>query len=112
MSLFERIWNWLIQFFNASEQSIVAGFQAGISNVAAQLGPDGWKIVQDAVTAANSVSGSGVDKFAAAYATIEADFKKLGIDLVVNTVKLAIEAAVAEFRAKQAAIPDSPKPTE
>lgn len=110
MNILDSIWNWILKFFNASEKAIVAGFQAGINNVIQEIGVDGWKIVQDAVAAAESVTGTGQDKFDAAWNTITTDFKNLGLGFAVNTVKLAIEAAVAQLRAAQVSIPPTPTP--
>lgn len=112
MSIIDRIWAFILQFFHAGEAAVVKGFQAGINNVITQIGPDGWKIIQDAVAAAEAAGGSGPIKFSAAWAKIAEDFNTIGIDLVVNTVKLAVEAAVAELRSQLDSIPNTPTPSE
>lgn len=109
MSLFQdfftKIWAFITQFFGASEQAVVAGFDAAVHNVISELGQDGWQVVQDAVALAEAGGGVGTAKFDAAYAKAVADLTALGKAIVVNTVRVAIEAAVAKYRAVEAQAP-------
>lgn len=98
MKIIDTIWNFILKFFRSTEQSIVAGFKAGIDNVIAEIGSDGWKVVTDAVAAAEAAGGTGPDKRNAAFLKIIEDLKTMGKEVALNTINLAIEAAVAKFR--------------
>lgn len=68
-----------------------------------QIEASGGKVLQDAaanaVAAAEAAGGSGEDKFKAAFEAVVATLTAEGIPVIVNAVKGAIEAAVANMKA-------------
>lgn len=60
-------------------------------------------VVSDAVTAAETAGGTGMDKFNAAKSIVVADLTSKGLPVVTSAVHAAIEAGVASLNASQAA---------
>lgn len=84
---------------------------------AQQLGADGQKVVSDAVHAAESLGGSGAEKFSAAISKAGSDLLALGKDCSLYVLHLAVESAVTAMNAPQitaavnAVATPSPSPT-
>lgn len=78
------------------------GFFSFFSALAENIEKNGGKVLQNAalaaVEAAESAGGSGSDKFAAALASVMDDLEEQGIPVVLNAVRGAIEAAVAQVK--------------
>ena len=84
-------------------QVIATFFGSAESAVEDELGVEGLKIVTDAVTAAEQAGGTGLQKLAAAKASIASNLSTANIiNVAQNTINVAIEAAVAQMNAAQA----------
>lgn len=79
------------------------GFFTFFSALAENIEKNGGKVLRDAALAAvedaENAGGSGSDKFKAALESVISALEEEGIPIVLNAVRGAIEAAVAQFKA-------------
>lgn len=103
MSEFKTLQNKFHDFIHSLKNSALGFFD----NVAHTIEISGGQILRDAamaaVLAAEQSGGSGEDKAKAALASVIAVLEAQGIPLVINAIKAAIEAAVANMRASNVA---------
>jgi hypothetical protein len=106
---FENLWtNVLKPDVQEAEQVVEAFFESAESAVENELGVEGLKIVTDAVSAAETAGGTGLQKLAAAQAAIATDLSAANIaNVAQNTINVAIEGAVAQLNASQSSTGDS-----
>jgi hypothetical protein len=104
---FENLWtNVLKPDVQEAEQVVEVFFEQAESAVENELGVEGLKIVTDAVSAAETAGGTGLQKLAAAQAAIASDLTTANIvNVAQNTINVAIEGAVAQL--KSASSPDT-----
>lgn len=103
---FTNLWDNVIQpDLKTAEEVAVAFFSAAATSAAQQLGTQGLKIITNAVTAAETASGTGADKLAAAQSQIVTDFASAGITAATNIINAAIEGAVAQLKTAQTVAP-------
>lgn len=102
---FENLWtNVLKPDVQEAEAVVEAFFESAETAVENELGVEGLKIVTDAVSAAETAGGTGVQKLAAAQAAIASDLSAANIaNVAQNTINVAIEGAVAQLNAAQSA---------
>lgn len=90
MSFFGKIWLFLFTFFSAAAKVVYE---------------NGGKVLTDAameaVKAAEKSGGKGEAKFAAALASVVAVLQAEGIPVVMNAVRIAVEAAVAKMNSSK-----------
>jgi hypothetical protein len=105
---FENLWtNVLKPDAQKAEQVVEVFFEQAETAVENELGVEGLKIVTDAVSAAETAGGTGLQKLAAAQASIASDLSAANIaDVAQNTINVAIEGAVAQLKSAQT--PDTP----
>jgi muramidase (phage lysozyme) len=101
---FENLWTTVLKpDVQKAGQVIATFFGSAESAVEDELGVEGLKIVTDAVTAAEQAGGTGLQKLAAAKASIASNLSTATIiNVAQNTINVAIEAAVAQMNAAQA----------
>lgn len=113
MNVFDRAFTSVSDFFSGlwtklqpevQEAGVVIGafFQAAEDEVVKELGADGLQLVTDVVTAAETAGGTGEEKLTAAVAKATADLITMGKTVAANTLRVAIEAAVAQMNAAKA----------
>ena len=73
-------------------------FEALASSIEASGGQILWDAAKAAVEAAEAQGGGGEDKAKAALASVIAVLEKEGLPIVINAIKGAIEAAVANLK--------------
>ena len=82
--------------------SIKGGLLGFVSALAENIEKNGGKVLRDAaldaVAAAENAGGSGSDKFSAALESVISTLEAQGIPVVLNAVRGAIEAAVAQIK--------------
>jgi len=102
---FENLWNNVLKpDVQEAEQVVEAFFESAETAVESELGVEGLKIVTDAVSAAETAGGTGLQKLAAAQAAIANDLSTANIlNVAQNTINVAIEGAVSQLKAGQAA---------
>jgi hypothetical protein len=100
---FENLWtNVLKPGVQKAEQVVEVFFKSAESAVENELGVEGLKIVTDAVSAAETAGGTGLEKLAAAQAAIASDLTTANIlDVAKNTINVAIEGAVSQFNSSK-----------
>jgi hypothetical protein len=110
---FENLWNNTLKP-DAQEAISVAEafFSAAVTATAQQLGSTGLKIVTDAVAAAETTGGTGVQKLAAAQASIAANLSSAGVTAATNVINAAIEGAVAQMNTPQTQSTAQPSGTD
>ena len=98
---FENLWtNVLKPDVQKAEQVVEVFFESAESAVENELGVEGLKIVTDAVSAAETAGGTGLEKLAAAQAAIASDLTTANIlNVAKNTINVAIEGAVSQLNA-------------
>jgi len=83
--------------------SIRDGLLGFVSALAENIEKNGGQVLRDAalaaVKAAEANGGSGSDKFNAALESVISTLEQQGIPVVINAVRGAIEAAVAQIKA-------------
>lgn len=112
---FTNLWDNVIQpDMKSVEEVAIAFFSAAATSAAQQLGTQGLKLITDAVTAAETQGGTGVEKLAAAQSQIVTDLSTAGITAATNIVNAAIEGAVAQLKTVQTSAPavEMPAPEE
>lgn len=95
MSLWTKIRDKVESLFTTEE----AAFVAWVHPLLAQITPVIKEAAIDAVNAAVSLPGTGVEKAAAALATAVADLETKGEPIVINAIKGAIEIAYSNLPA-------------
>jgi hypothetical protein len=100
---FENLWNNVLKpDVEEAEQVVDTFFVSAESAVENELGVAGLKIVTDAVAAAENAGGTGVQKLAAATASIVSNLSSANIlNVATNTINVAIEAAVAAMNSAE-----------
>jgi hypothetical protein len=100
---FENLWNNVLKpDVEEAEQVVDTFFVSAESAVENELGVAGLKIVTDAVAAAENAGGTGVQKLAAATASIVSNLSAANIlNVATNTINVAIEAAVAAMNSAE-----------
>jgi hypothetical protein len=100
---FENLWtNVLKPDVQEAEQVVGVFFQSAETAVENELGVEGLKIVTDAVSAAETAGGTGLQKLAAAQSAIANDLSAANLaNVAQNTINVAIEGAVAQLKTLQ-----------
>ena len=100
---FENFWtNTVKPDVQAAEEVVGVFFQSAETAVENELGVEGLKIVTDAVSAAETSGGTGLQKLAAAQSAIATDLSAANLASVAqNTINVAIEGAVAQLKTTQ-----------
>ena len=100
---FENFWtNTVKPDVQAAEEVVGVFFQSAETAVENELGVEGLKIVTDAVSAAETSGGTGLQKLAAAQSAIATDLSAANLASVAqNTINVAIEGAVAQLKTAQ-----------
>jgi hypothetical protein len=100
---FENLWtNNLKPDVQEAEQVVEVFFEQAETAVENELGVEGLKIVTDAVSAAETAGGTGLQKLAAAQSAIATDLSAANLaNVAQNTINVAIEGAVAQLNAAQ-----------
>ncbi len=100
---FENLWtNVLKPDVQKAEEVVAVFFTQAETAVENELGVEGLKIVTDAVSAAETAGGTGLQKLAAAQSAIVSDLSAANIVSVAqNTINVAIEGAVAQLKSAQ-----------
>ncbi len=101
---FENLWtNVLKPDVQKAEQVVEVFFESAETAVENELGVEGLKIVTDAVSAAETAGGTGLQKLAAAQAAIATDLSAANlVNVAQNTINVAIEGAVSHLKTAQA----------
>lgn len=98
MSVIKDLQNRFHDLIHSLHDSALGFFDA----VAQAIEMNGGKVLRDAamaaVAAAETTGGSGEDKAKAAFASVVAVLEAEGLPVVINAIKGAIEAAVAQMR--------------
>jgi hypothetical protein len=100
---FENLWaNVLKPDVQKAEEVVEVFFEQAETAVENELGVEGLKIVTDAVSAAETAGGTGLQKLAAAQSAIATDLSAANLaNVAQNTINVAIEGAVAQLKAAQ-----------
>jgi len=100
---FENLWtNVLKPDVQDAEQVVEVFFEQAETAVENELGVEGLKIVTDAVSAAETAGGTGLQKLAAAQSAIATDLSAANLaNVAQNTINVAIEGAVAQLKTAQ-----------
>ena len=100
---FENLWtNDLKPDVQEAEQVVEVFFEQAETAVENELGVEGLKIVTDAVSAAETAGGTGLQKLAAAQSAIATDLSAANLaNVAQNTINVAIEGAVAQLNNAQ-----------
>ena len=85
-----------------AEEVVEVFFESAETAVENELGVEGLKIVTDAVSAAETAGGTGLQKLAAAQSAIATDLSAANLaNVAQNTINVAIEGAVAQLKTAQ-----------
>ena len=85
-----------------AEEVVEVFFESAETAVESELGVEGLKIVTDAVSAAETAGGTGLQKLAAAQSAIATDLSAANLaNVAQNTINVAIEGAVSQLKAGQ-----------
>jgi hypothetical protein len=85
-----------------AEEVVEVFFESAETAVENELGVEGLKIVTDAVSAAETAGGTGLQKLAAAQSAIATDLSAANlVNVAQNTINVAIEGAVSQLKAAQ-----------
>jgi len=85
-----------------AEEVVEVFFESAETAVESELGVEGLKIVTDAVSAAETAGGTGLQKLAAAQSAIATDLSAANLaNVAQNTINVAIEGAVSQLKAAQ-----------
>ncbi len=85
-----------------AEEVVEVFFESAETAVENELGVEGLKIVTDAVSAAETAGGTGLQKLAAAQSAIATDLSAANLaNVAQNTINVAIEGAVSQLKAAQ-----------
>jgi hypothetical protein len=100
---FENLWNNVLKpDVQKAEQVVEVFFEQAETAVENELGVEGLKIVTDAVSAAETAGGTGLQKLAAAQSAIATDLSAANLaNVAQNTINVAIEGAVAQLKTAQ-----------
>ena len=83
-----------------AEEVVEVFFESAETAVENELGVEGLKIVTDAVSAAETAGGTGLQKLAAAQSAIATDLSAANLaNVAQNTINVAIEGAVSQLKA-------------
>lgn len=112
MSWYDDIWASIWAAIKIPFEAILKAAETFAVAGAMSIAKNGGMLLIDtaleAVKAAEETQGSGSDKFNAAYKTITGTLEKEGVPVVTNSVRLAIELAVAQLKTDLVA-PAEPK---
>ena len=100
MSFLKKLWLKIGKVFSKVEEHAAIFADSVVRSIAENGGPVLIAAAIAAVKAAEAQGGSGKDKLLVAQATIIGALKTAGIPIVMNAVNAAIEAAVANLKAK------------
>jgi hypothetical protein len=96
---FSSLWDKIQPDIKTAEEVAVAFFSAAINDAATQLGVTGLKIITEAVVAAETTGGTGVEKAASALASVKSNFATAEISVPAHIINAALEAAVSQLNA-------------